>query len=91
MLYPALPDNTLNSTHPSSLHSPGYFTAQSAAQWEWQDHEIAQPFVVVQVVTQTLIDGGLTLKAQAHAMEVKVSQGLGSSSGRFYSLLKEAH
>lgn len=84
MLFPVSPDNTLNSTHPSSLHSPGYFTAQSAALWRWQVHEIAQPFVVLQVVTQKL-------ETEAHAMDVKVSQALGSSSGRFNSLLKEAH
>lgn len=87
MLYPSLSDQTSNSTHSSLLQRLGYFTALSAALWDWQVHEAAQRLQFVQVIIQKLIDGGIILKVGANAMEVKASQALGTSSGRFSSLL----
>lgn len=87
MLYPSLSDQTSNSTHSSLLQRLGYFTALSAALWDWQVHEAAQRLQFVQVIIQKLIDGGIILKVEANAMEVKASQALGTSSGRFSSLL----
>lgn len=88
MLYPSLSDKTSNSTHSSLLQRLGYSTFPlSAALWDWQVHEAAQRLQFVQVIIQKLIDGGIILKVGANAMEVKASQALGTSSGRFSSLL----